>query len=161
MVGGFNGSNATTLIRAQWRMLSRIPGGRRVFSKLMGVVAPYTGSIGAQVEDVRDGYARVTLADRRAVRNHLKCVHAIALANLAEMTGNLAVLYSAPEDTRMIVAGMSMEYLKKARGRITAECSCAIPGRERKEYVNDVVMKDPDGNVVAKAQLRSLIGPRK
>jgi hypothetical protein len=32
---------------------------------------------------------------------------------------------------------------------------------ERKEYVNEVVMKDASGEVVAKAQLRSLVGPKK
>ncbi|HLL52985.1 MAG TPA: hotdog fold domain-containing protein [Myxococcaceae bacterium] len=155
------GQNATVLIRKQWKLLSGLPGGKRVFSRMMGIIVPYTGTIGARVEELRDGYARVLLPDRRAVRNHLSSVHAIALANLAELAGNLAVLYSAPEDTRMIVAGISLEYLKKARGDITGECTCEIPGRERKEYVNEVVMKDRAGEIVARAQLRSLVGPKK
>jgi uncharacterized protein (TIGR00369 family) len=155
------GQNATVLIRKQWKLLSGLPGGKRVFSRMMGIIVPYTGTIGARVEELRDGYARVLLPDRRAVRNHLSSVHAIALANLAELAGNLAVLYSAPEDTRMIVAGISLEYLKKARGDITGECTCEIPGRERKEYVNEVIMKDRAGEIVAKAQLRSLVGPKK
>lgn len=161
LLKGFNGQDATSLVRNQWGVLSGLPGGRRLFSKVIALVVPYTGTIGAQVLELREGYAKVELPDRRLVRNHLRSVHAIALANLAELCGNLAVLYSAPENTRMIVSGISLEYTKKARGTITAECECAIPGEERREYVNEVLMKDQQGELVARAKLTSLISPKK
>ena len=107
------------LIRQAWDLLSRLPGGKAVFSRLVGRMAPYTGTIHAQVTVLRAGYAEVAMADRRAVRNHLDCVHAIALANLAELAGNVALAYSLPDDARFIVSGMEIEYVKKARGTIT------------------------------------------
>src|SRR5688572_27801127 len=100
-------------IREAWDRLSVLPGGKRVFSRLIGVAAPYSGTIGAQVVELRRGFARTELADRRSVRNHIDCIHAIALANLVELTGNVAVAYTLPDDARFIVAGMTMEYLKK------------------------------------------------
>src|SRR5262245_61906775 len=109
-------------LRTAWDRLGRLPGGPALFSRLVGWMAPYTGSIGARVVELRRGYARAVLPDRRAVRNHLRSVHAIALANLAELTGNAALAYSLPDDARFIVAGMSIEYVKKARGTITGEC---------------------------------------
>ncbi len=67
------------------------------------------------------------MRDRRAVRNHLDCVHAIALANLAELAGNVALAYSLPDDARFIVSGMEIEYVKKARGTITAIGESPVP----------------------------------
>lgn len=158
----FAGENATVMIRREWKRLSGKPGGKLLFSKLLGLVVPYTGTIGARVEEVREGYARLTLPDRRQVRNHLRSIHAIALANLVEFTANMAVLFSAPEDSRMIPTALSMEYLKKARGTLTAECRCQLPiGQEKKEYVNEVLIRDAEGEVVAKGSVRSLIGPQK
>ena len=149
-------------VRLAYDRLAPLPGGHRMFSRLVGVMAPYTGTIGAEVLQVRLGYSRVRLADRRAVRNHLDCVHAIALANLAELTGNLALSYSMPDDARFIVAGMSIEYLKKARGTIVGECECTIPdSSERREYPTPVTMRDEHGEIVATATLRTLVGPKK
>ena len=151
----------TNVIRAAWDRLSGLPGGARVFSALVGRAAPYTGSIGAQVTVLRAGYAEVTLRDRRAVRNHLDCVHAVALVNLAELCGNVALAYTLPDDARFIVAGLEIEYEKKARGTITAKSSCPAPeSSERREYPVVVELFDPRGARVARATLRTLVGPK-
>ena len=83
------------VLREMWNRLSALPGGRRAFSKFVGMAAPYTGTIHAHVEELGrradgSGFCKVSLEDRRSVRNHLNSIHAIALANLAEVAGNLA-----------------------------------------------------------------------
>ena len=149
-------------LREAWDRLHKLPGGKRAFSALVGMAAPYTGSIGAQVKVLRRGHAEVELRDRRAVRNHLQCVHAIALANLAELTGNVAVAYSLPDDARFIVAGISLDYLKKARGTITGVCDCPIvESSAKQEYEVSVSMRNQDGVEVCRATLRTLVGPKK
>jgi uncharacterized protein (TIGR00369 family) len=152
----------TNVVRAAWDRLEKIPGGRHVFSRLIGRLAPYTGTLGAVVRELGDGYARVTLHDRKAVRNHLSCVHAVALANLVELTGNLALAYSLPDDARFIVAGMNLDYVKKARGTITGECHIPpIQSSMRNEYDVPVTLKDPSGAVVVNGMLKTLVGPKR
>jgi len=150
------------LVRDAWNLLAGMPGGKVVFSRLVGRLAPYTGSIHATVMVLRAGYAEVQMPDRRAVRNHLDSVHAIALANLAELAGNVALLYSLPDGARFLVSGMDIEYSKKARGTITAVAESPIPrtaGQAQLEVA--VVLRDAGGEEVARAVLRSLVGPKR
>ena len=130
-----------------------------MFSLMLGRMAPYTGALGARVEELAPGYARIRLRDRRGVRNHLGSVHAVALANLAEVTSGLAMLMSLPDDARGIVVHLGIEYLKKARGTLTAECRCSPPsGREETVTVTADVMNTAR-EIVAHAEVRWLIRP--
>jgi len=148
-------------IREGWQRLHGLPGGSRLFDRLLGLAIPYTGALGAEVVNLDSGHARVRLRDRRGVRNHLDSIHAIALANLAELTGNLALVYSMPKDGRFIVKALAIEYLKKARGDILAECRCApIQSSERREYELTVQLSDASGTIVAQARLTTLVSPQ-
>ncbi|HEY5952372.1 MAG TPA: hotdog fold domain-containing protein [Kofleriaceae bacterium] len=149
------------LIRQAWDLLSGVPGGKSVFSRLVGRMAPYTGTIHANVTVLRAGYAEVAMADKKSVRNHLDCVHAIALANLAELAGNIALMYGLPDDARFIVSGMEIEYVKKARGTIRAIGEAPVPRTSaRAAYDVPVTLRDEAGEEVARAVLHSLVGPK-
>lgn len=144
-----------------WNLLSSLPGGRKLFSYLIGLYVPYTGSIYPEVRDVQRGYARVAMADRRRVRNHLNSIHAVALANLVELTGNLALYASMPPDGRFIVKGMNMEYEKKARGEVIGESETpTLDSSEEAEYEIDVTIRDSDGDVTTRGTLLTLVGPK-
>ena len=160
---GAAGTGAAGRIHRLWDRLSGRPGGKRLFSWLIGRTAPYTGTIGARVEELREGYARLTLRDRRRVRNHLRSVHAVAQLNLAEEASGLAVIYSMPPHLRGIPVRLEIDYLKKARGTVTAVCELPGPvpepaGDGRADFEAPVVLTDPAGDVVSRASARWVIG---
>lgn len=148
-------------LRALWKALSPLPGGKALFSRAIGRLAPYTGTIGGHVEELGHGRAVVSMADRKAVRNHLNSVHAIALMNLAEMSTGLALVSSLPANTRAILTGLSIEYLHKARGRLRGRCVCEPPAEvaERRELTITGEILDGSDLVVARAEARWLVGP--
>lgn len=148
------------ILRDTWDRLKSLPGGKRAFSKIVGTLAPYTGSISPEVLELERGYARVQMRDRRGVRNHLSSIHAVALMNLAEASSGLAFVYGLPPKTRAILTGLSIDYLKKARGTLTAECRCDPPTtNERQEVEIDVITRDASGEIVTRARAKWLVGP--
>ena len=156
MAKSFDAPGST--IALWWRRLSRVPFGRTLFSILIGRMAPYTGSMGARIQELSPGHSRWTLRDRRKVRNHLNSVHAVALVNLAEVASGTAMLTALPPGTRGIVTGLSMKYLKKARGTLTAECRCAIPEvNGETPYDVSADISDEAGDVVARGTVTWLL----
>jgi acyl-coenzyme A thioesterase PaaI-like protein len=140
---------------AGWRRLAPLPGGRWLFSRMVGRVAPYTATVGARVERLEPGRSVVTLRDRRRVRNHLRSVHAIALANLGELASGLAAMSALPPGVRGIPTRIEIDYAKKARGTLTATGSAAIP--EVHEPVTTYAaadIRDEAGDVVASVRVR-------
>ncbi len=149
-------------LRYYWKTCSSLPGGKWLFSRLLGLMVPYTGTIRSTVQLLSPGHCEVTLHDHRKVRNHLKCIHAIALCNLGEMATGLALLNSLPEKTRGILTSLSITYIKKARGRLTGSCHCDIPTENKEnEHLLTGEIHDSEGELVAEITARWLIGPDK
>ena len=143
-----------------WRRLSPLPGGVWLFNKILGRMVPYTGALGARVVRLQPGHAVCVLTDRRAVRNHLDSVHAVALANLAELVSGTAMLTALPAGTRGIVTRLEIDYLKKARGTLTATSDVTVPTvTESVEMFPQAVITDSAGDVVATARVTWKVQP--
>jgi acyl-coenzyme A thioesterase PaaI-like protein len=148
-------------LRRTYALCGKIPGGLWVFSKLIGIMAPYSGSINARVIYLREGFAEVHLKDRRAVRNHLRCVHAVALMNLAEMATGLGICFALPHGARGILTHLEISYYEKARGPLKARAICPIISSVETSnvFVVEGVITNEEQEIVAVAKASWLIGP--
>lgn len=137
-----------------WRRCAGLPFGREVFGALFARQVPYSGSIGATVIDLEPGHVKLALRDRRAVRNHLGSIHAVALTNLGELASGLAMTTALPAGVRGIVLRIETVYMKKARGTLVCDCRVTVP--EVAGDVNQEVhaeIRDLDGDIVASVRV--------
>ncbi|MBO0768155.1 MAG: DUF4442 domain-containing protein [Solirubrobacterales bacterium] len=146
-----------------WRRLSGVPGGKAIFTRALCVKAPYFGSISPHIEELREGHAEVTIKDHRSVHNHLGTVHAIAMCNMAELAGGMATEVSVPADARWIPKGMTVEYLKKARGNLKAVATLdpIPPVEDGVEVFANVEILDPSDQAVFRAKITMHVSPKR
>jgi acyl-coenzyme A thioesterase PaaI-like protein len=151
-------SRKANVIREAWDKLAKIPKGNIVYSQLVGRMVPYTGTIPAVVEALGEGAATVSMRDTRRVRNHLNSIHAVALANLGELSTGLALNYTLPPKARCILVSLRMDYVKKARGTLRATARFEKPewGPHQEILVVGEIV-DAKGDTVAKVTATWLV----
>ncbi|VAW69628.1 hypothetical protein MNBD_GAMMA10-1013 [hydrothermal vent metagenome] len=139
-----------------WRFLQNKPFGRWIFNRIIRFINPYTGALKANICALDKGFARIELRDRRGIRNHLNSIHAIALTNLAEYTSGLALITLFSENIRGIPVEIKIEFLKKARGVLIAECRTQLADLSIAQAVEHIVraeIRDADNDLVARAEV--------
>lgn len=136
-----------------YRRCIRLPFGKFIFMRGVEFNAPYFRSIRARVIDYREGHVQCRIADRRRVHNHIGTVHAIALCNLAELCGALAVDSITPPHLRWIPQGMTVKYTAKARGAITGTCDISPHTMAPGTVTAPITMRDAAGQIVMTAHI--------
>jgi len=145
-----------------WKRFSALPLGAWLFSKAVCWKAPYFGSISPRFTVVENGRCEAVIRDRRRLHNHIGTVHAIALCNLAELTAGVMTDVSLPRGMRWIPKGMSVQYLKKARGTLRGIATPTIPpvtSAEGYELPVHVEVLDDSGDKVFAAQINMWLSP--
>ncbi len=92
---------------------------------------------------------------RRAVTNHLKTVHAVAMCNMAELAGGLMTEVSLPQGKRWIPSGMTVKYLKKAKSNLIAIADGNELDWDREgEVIVPVGITDDNNELVFSAEIK-------
>ena len=100
----------------------RYPLGKRLFSMLVCLKAPYFSTVRPLFKELEAGKCVIFLKKRRAVTNHLKTVHAIAMCNIVELAAGMCVDVTLPSDRRWVPRGMTVEYVTFAKTDLTGVC---------------------------------------
>jgi acyl-coenzyme A thioesterase PaaI-like protein len=144
-----------------YNKLKKLPAGRYIFSRVICLIAPYFGTIKPRFVELKPGYCEIKMKNRRAIRNHLKSVHAIAMCNLCELAGGTALDATLPSHLRWIPKGMEVEYIKIAKTNLRGTCSIpagAIKGQGSLPVT--VSVTNSDGTEVMKAIIKMHITER-
>lgn len=141
------------MILKWWSRCSQILGGRYLFSWAFWAFIPYTGSIRPEIVQLERGFARIRMRDRRFYRNHLRSLHAIAIANLAECASGLSLVPGLPPQSQAILVRLEIEYLKKGRGTVEACASCTPPAEvSQQDFEVLSQVKNSKGELLATAK---------
>ncbi len=132
-----------------YNQFARFPLGSVLFSRALTFRAPFFSTIHPNITDLRPGFCRVQIRDRKSIRNHIGSINAGALCTMSELTGGLAVDATILPNLQWIPIEMTVQYTKKARGTLVGECSVdpktLIPGNvevpfEIKDQMGDTVL---------------------
>ena len=102
-----------------YNKFQKYPRGNYLFTKAVTFKAPYFSSIKPYIVTLEAGKCVIEIKERRSITNHIGSIHAIAMCNLAELCGGLAVDASLDKSLRWIPKGMNVEYIKIAKGKLT------------------------------------------
>lgn len=122
-----------------------LPAGLRswVITKMFGKFVPFLGTAGLHFEEVSRERMVVSIRNRKKVQNHIKGLHAAAMALLAETATGFVVGMNVPDDKLMLLKSMKVDYLKRAQGdmKAVATLSAAQVGRMAVEDKGDVLVE--------------------
>jgi len=144
-----------------WHHLGTTSVGRRLYGKIVCFVAPYFSTIKPVFRVLQPGHVELTFKNRRAVRNHIKSVHAIAMCNAAELAGGTCLDVSLHGDFRWIPVGMEVKYLKIAKTDLRAVCKIdKYDWETAQDVIVPVGLFDTTGTEVFHAEIAMRISPQ-
>jgi acyl-coenzyme A thioesterase PaaI-like protein len=140
---------------------AKLPAGKRLFSAMVCMKAPYFKTIRPLFRELKPGYCEITMKNRRSVQNHIKSVHAIAMCNISELTAGSMLEATLPRTMRWIPKSMHVDYLKMAKTDLTAVCEISTKGLETpQELPMTVHVTDTNGVEVFRAVIMMYISAR-
>ncbi len=147
---------------AIWNRLHDKPGGKWLFSRFVCWKAPYFGSIRPLFLVLEPGHCRLRVRLRRAVKNHIGTVHAIAMCNMAELAAGTMIEATLPSTHRWIPKGMVVEYLSPAKNDVAAVARVDLPTDLSAAVAVPVAVEVVCGDErVVRATIEMWVSPRK
>ena len=134
-----------------------------ILNRVLIRIIPFNRPHGFRLIQVGDDFIRTTSSYRRSNHNHLRGIHACAIATVAEFSAGFLLLTKLnPTDYRLIMSRIEVEYHYQAKQRIVSESRLSDRECERKvieplktgETVSITMesrVKDMSGNDIATA----------
>lgn len=131
-----------------------------LLSWLFGSQVRLAGTARVRVHAMTRTRASLSIANRRSVQNHIKGVHAAAMALLAESATGFLVAMNMPDNKLLLIKSLKVDYLKRVVGGLTAVASlsaeqiAAMAEQERGEVLVAVTVSDDSGQQPIACEMR-------
>lgn len=104
------------------RPLEKLPANLRIsaVSLIFGKVVPFVGTSGLRYEEITANRVVVSVRNRRRVQNHIKGVHAAAMALLAETATGFVVGVNLSDDKLPLIKSLHVDYKRRTVGDMRA-----------------------------------------
>ena len=134
---------------------------------LLGNVVPFLGTAGMRFETVSSPRVVVSVRNKRKVQNHIKGVHAAAMALLAETATGFVVGMNLPDSRLPLLKSMKIDYVKRSSGdmravaELTPQQIQSIVNDEKGEVVVKLTVTDAAGHQPVECEMTWAWVPKK
>ncbi|MCJ8168052.1 DUF4442 domain-containing protein [Atopomonas sediminilitoris] len=87
---------------------------------VFGSNVKFAGTAKIKIHELTHERSVMSIGNRRKVQNHIKGVHAAAMALVAESATGFSVGMNVPDDKLPVIKTLKVDYLKRATGALTA-----------------------------------------
>ncbi|WP_152224081.1 DUF4442 domain-containing protein [Pseudomonas sp. SCB32] len=130
-----------------------------LLSRLFCSQVRFAGTANVRIQKLSDDEVRMSLANRRRVRNHIGGVHAAAMALLAESASGCMVSMNLPDHKLPLIKHLKVDYLRRASGglraiaTLTAEQRRAMLEEDKGETQIQVSVLDDTGSEPVRCEM--------
>ena len=88
---------------------------KAIFNKILGQIIPFNAPHGFTVDEISDDSITIYLPYKKNNLNHVKGIHACALATLGEYCSGLLLLYNVGDNYRLILSQLEAQYFYQGK----------------------------------------------
>lgn len=128
-----------------------------VLNRALGRIIPFNRPHGFRLLEVGDDFIRTTSSYRRSNHNHVRGIHACAIATVAEFSAGFLLLTKLdPAAYRLIMSRIEVDYHYQAKQRIISESR--VSDRECEEKVVEPLKTGEIVSITMESRVRDIEG---
>ena len=147
----------TKLVKAT----SRLPQGMRtaLLSKTFGRVVPMVGSAKIRYQEISASKVVVSMANHKAMQNHIGQIHACAMALLAETVTGFVTAMNVPDSAVVLIKSLKVDFKRPTKGAMTAVATLTpeqqqlMQSSEKGETLVQVIVTDESGEAPIQCEM--------
>jgi acyl-CoA thioesterase len=133
---------------------------KELIIETMKTQSPYWSLLGMELVDIKKGWAQVRLPFDKKLVHPLGIAHGGAIFSPADSAVAMALIGMVEKDETFVTIEMKINYLATfTKGEIIAEAKIIHKGRNT--ALGDIIVKNGNGDLVAKALATYMIVPKK